>query len=279
MKTELNKLSGGQERPVTRFAFYSTWVLNLFNKNYFASSSRITRLPPRKVSSPFINPLDQFKHDLASPLTTATLSIHQLLSHPETDDPPLTRKNTTQLNLERACQALKEMGHFFDLSTRLDSALHKENFPVALAVQDACAALVKPYPFRLQKNLSLVKKSYLYGDKIIFQTILTHLLNNALESYPEHHPLRPVDIVTCHCFGGLMIAIIDQGCGLAEKQLKLTLSPGFSTKRTSDTDSSRGIGLSEVRSLLKKDFSGQLELLSRPNLGTAAVIFVPQTPH
>jgi putative PEP-CTERM system histidine kinase len=104
-------------------------------------------------------------------------------------------------------------------------------------------------------------------DPDAFDTVVTHLLNNAIEASGANTPVE-VDLrVEAH---GVVVDIIDQGPGMPPEFVRDELfRPLRSTK-----DNGHGIGAFQARELLR-DAGGDLLVISKPQAGTTMRLILP----
>jgi putative PEP-CTERM system histidine kinase len=104
-------------------------------------------------------------------------------------------------------------------------------------------------------------------DPDAFDTVLTHLLNNAAEASPRD---RPITLDLRLEASGLLIEIADHGPGMTPEFVRDDLfRPLHSTK-----DGGHGIGAFQARELLRAA-GGDLLVLSQPGAGTTMRIILP----
>jgi putative PEP-CTERM system histidine kinase len=104
-------------------------------------------------------------------------------------------------------------------------------------------------------------------DPDSFDSVVTHLLNNAVEASAHNRPVR-IDLrVEAH---GIVVDIIDDGQGMAPEFVRDEL---FRPLRSTKGDG-HGIGAYQARELLR-DAGGDLLVLSRPGAGTTMRIILP----
>lgn len=64
------------------------------------------------------------------------------------------------------------------------------------------------------------------------------------------------------------LSVTDNGSGIPDNLLPLIFKSGFSTKFDASGDIYRGIGLSNVQTIVQEEFAGQIKVDSTPNVGT-----------
>jgi putative PEP-CTERM system histidine kinase len=104
-------------------------------------------------------------------------------------------------------------------------------------------------------------------DPDAFDTVVTHVLNNAIEASPESGRVR-IDLR--HETLSVVIDIIDHGPGMAPEFIRDRLFRPFATTK----DGGHGIGAYQARELLR-EAGGDLLVLSRVNEGTTMRLLLP----
>lgn len=94
-------------------------------------------------------------------------------------------------------------------------------------------------------------------------SILSNLIFNAVEAL-EASSAGMIQIAAYDAGDSMAISVTDNGPGMSEDLMNLIFEPGFSTKFNHETgDIYRGIGLSQVKTLVEDEFKGWIEVHSR----------------
>ncbi|WP_430884240.1 ATP-binding protein [Fusibacter sp. JL216-2] len=114
-----------------------------------------------------------------------------------------------------------------------------------------------------------VKKHY------YLMSVLRNLVNNAIEACQGiENALVEIKIQDVPPF--VHIHVGDNGMGMDTDTLSYIFNPGFSTKFDDATgDICRGIGLSMVKSLVRDNFRGSVDVQSEPGKGTLFTLAIP----
>jgi len=104
-------------------------------------------------------------------------------------------------------------------------------------------------------------------DPDSFDTVVTHLLNNAIEASPESGQVR---IELREEALSVVIDIVDRGPGMTPEFVRDRLFRPFATTK----DGGHGIGAYQARELLR-EAGGDLLVLSRPGEGTTMRLLLP----
>jgi signal transduction histidine kinase len=111
------------------------------------------------------------------------------------------------------------------------------------------------------------REVYAKADASMLQQVLLNLLLNALDASP---PGETVTVqLTVAEDGGVEIAVIDKGCGIAAEQLSKVFAPFFTTKVQGT-----GLGLANAARLVES-FGGRLHVQSALGQGTTFTVVIP----
>lgn len=105
------------------------------------------------------------------------------------------------------------------------------------------------------------------GSASELREVLTNMIFNAIEAMPEG---GKIEIRTLEKKKKVHVAISDTGIGIGEEVKKKIFEPFFTTKPFTNT----GLGLSMSYGIVKR-FGGEIEVESKPGLGTTFTIILP----
>lgn len=108
----------------------------------------------------------------------------------------------------------------------------------------------------------------------ILAQVLSALLHNAAESIPAGRPGRVSVAVRAAEDGRFELTVTDDGEGMPPGVLRRAFEPFFSTKGEGHGS---GLGLPVARALVES-LGGELRLESTPQLGTTAILALPEAP-
>ncbi len=106
----------------------------------------------------------------------------------------------------------------------------------------------------------------------IIELIIRNILNNSIEHSSEDHKLVEIHISAKLLEEFLEITIADKGKGIAEDDIDRVFDPFFSKGRSTDL---KGLGLSIVHNAIYYLLDGEIELESKPGLGTWVRVKIP----
>ncbi|MBD7894797.1 GHKL domain-containing protein [Limosilactobacillus sp. Sa3CUN2] len=98
-------------------------------------------------------------------------------------------------------------------------------------------------------------------------TILSNLILNGIDAIGNQHN-GEILIQVKDNQNWVFLSITDNGSGIPDNLLPLIFKSGFSTKFDASGDIYRGIGLSNVQTIVQDEFGGQITVDSTPKVGT-----------
>lgn len=196
-------------------------------------------------------------HDVADPLTVASLNLQELGS--ESQSTLLKRALQSVQYIERFLAAARKQ-----LESRGDLGLFTLNAEVKQVLSTlqhrASGASVKVV-------VTASNRCRLYGDPVKFNQIVANLVLNAIEAYNNFSAAeRIVKISLRQLKSGVNLEVSDHGKGMTAEQIEHIFEPFYTTKPRDQ--SNMGIGLSTVKKSVEVDFRGQIQVVSSPNKGT-----------
>ncbi len=143
---------------------------------------------------------------------------------------------------------------------------------------DECARMMRPMAERggLTFQVAPSPAIALSADRLRTKQMIINLLSNAIKFTPAGGKIelaahRAPDQST-------VVAVIDTGVGMSEKQLSVALQPFGRIETSAVTDpTGTGLGLPIVKNLIEAH-GGSLQVLSEPSRGTIARLIFPAQP-
>lgn len=210
----------------------------------------------------------QVAHDIRGPLT-ALMTLSKL-GHDETSE----KQQLLQLAAERIQgiaddllkQGSKEKQHL--------APLPKVSSEATISLKEQTRNLIREYRFA-NRHISMELHEHLGEasdlvkfEKIKFQRILSNILNNAIEALPESDPTITITLMAKS--KGLMLLVMDNGCGIPEEEISKVLEEGYSYQKNTGS----GLGLYDAAKTLK-EAGGDLQVTSRLGIGTQILLVFP----
>lgn len=196
-------------------------------------------------------------HDLANPLTTASLNLAEL------DTDRHSRAAQTALRSVRYVEryvaaARKQLQH--ESTLKSFSVGGELNQVVRMLQHKARAAGVK-------LTLQCDHGHRLYGDPVKFHQLVANLVANAIEAYPEGQDSPKEVVIRVECGSKkVTLTVHDAGIGIPAAEADHIFTPFYTNKRSARQ--STGLGLSLVKQIAERDFGGGITVSSSKNEGT-----------
>ena len=128
---------------------------------------------------------------------------------------------------------------------------------------------------------NLASISVIRGDGVLLRQVLEHLIGNALRYSPEQTTVtvRLEDRTVQSPVGDaavnwLNIQVIDEGCGVPEKEMNAIFEPFYQSSRTATGAGGTGLGLALCRTVVNRH-RGRLSVANRPQRGAVFEISLP----
>ena len=123
--------------------------------------------------------------------------------------------------------------------------------------------------------------SVIHGDEALLRQVLEHLIGNALRYSPEQSTIivrlqdKPTPMqVTQPGGNALSIQVIDEGCGIPEKELAAIFEPFYESSRTATGAGGTGLGLALSKTIVERH-KGKLRAANRPEGGAIFEVILP----
>ena len=152
--------------------------------------------------------------------------------------------------------------------------------PAQLATQ--CCALMEGMAQRRQQKIvvdNLAPDAVIRGDEALLHQVLEHLVGNALRYSPENSTvtvrLQDKPLATgSSATKALSIQVIDDGCGIPEKELAAIFEPFYESSRTATGAGGTGLGLALCKTIVERH-QGKLTAANRPQGGAVFEVILP----
>lgn len=147
-----------------------------------------------------------------------------------------------------------------------------------------CCTLMDGAARKRQQNIAIENHSSLpviFADEALLRQVLEHLIGNALRYSPEQSTVivklqdKPAQIqLTPSSAMALCIQIIDEGCGIPEKELTAIFEPFYQSSRTATGAGGTGLGLALCKAIVERH-KGKLTAANRPEGGSIFEVTIP----
>jgi signal transduction histidine kinase len=209
-------------------------------------------------------------HDLMNSLQVVVSNISQVEAGPE-------HLPEVRLQLAKTVAASKRMGRYIDTvrkQIRNDDTLAAE-FSVEKEITDAMDML-QFHARKANVSLHFIKKHslILHGNPLKFYQAILNLLANAIDACDDNDKQGQIDIILqSHIQNTHAVVIIrDNGCGIPVDVLDHIFDQFFTTK---GAHKGIGLGLSQTKEIIEKEFKGTITVTSEEYRGTTFTITLP----
>lgn len=203
-------------------------------------------------------------HDLASPLTAASLSIEQAEG-----------KVATKV-LNEAMTSLRHIENYIT-STRkqLQGSGQSAPFSAVKEVGEVVALLQKQAQMKsVSLKLNGSGKDVIYGDPTAFHRVLANLVLNAIQAYSRSTKRERVVYITIKPQSKqLVVTLQDFGTGIRAQDIPHIFDDFYSTKK--HIGRGLGLGLANAKRVIEHEFGGTITAVSKPTAGTLFTIEIP----
>lgn len=209
-------------------------------------------------------------HDIVNPLTVLGLNLKHIQDETNNID-------NLQNNLNQALNATKRIKDLIDTTNnRLRRCHQSQIFFIKKEIEEIISIMKTKIETRVI-TINLLGNNYqIKGNKTRFGQIIMNLLSNAIEACCKNNNEDKnilIQLEENKTDNLLIIKISDNGIGMDKEQQKHIFQPFFSTKENNGKNI--GLGLSVVKEIIQKDFSGDISVHSRQNFGTQFIIKLP----
>jgi signal transduction histidine kinase len=201
-------------------------------------------------------------HDIANPLTSLVLNLNNIQesAHPDV--------KIVKEDLNRAMKASHQMNTLIATITKqIKTEAPTINFSIYEAIEEVLSLFSnKTNLLKAQISITGDKTVNLQGNALKFHQIITNLISNAFDSYISSPQTQPIILITINIsHNDAIITITDHGQGISEDIIEKIFDPFFSTKPSSQ---GMGLGLAMVKSIVIKEFNGDIQVTSNSISGT-----------
>lgn len=206
-------------------------------------------------------------HEVANPLTAASLNLEQLSGTNPSELVVQTQHNLQQL--ERYVIAARE---------RMQGQTDATSFSVKKELQQVIGLLnIIAQKAGVTIQLDAPKDSPLYGDSVQFSQLAANLISNAIQAYdglPKTRRPKQVTVSLAVSDTSCIVTVHDRGRGIAETNLSRVFTAFYSHRPGNKPG--MGIGLAMVKQFTEIDFHGTITVASDPKDGTTFTVTLPR---
>lgn len=150
-------------------------------------------------------------------------------------------------------------------------------------VSQCCAMMEGTAQQRQQKIVieNLASLSVIHGDEALLHQVLEYLIGNALRYSPQDKIVtvkiqnKPTpEHRASSSANTLSIQVIDEGCGIPEKELSAIFEPFYQSSRTTTGAGGTGLGLALCKNIVERH-KGRITAANRPEGGAIFEVVLP----
>lgn len=208
-------------------------------------------------------------HDLVTPMALISLNLHKLKTSQN------YRISDTEVLIERALRGIHKLQNYVDAARKqIQTQDILKYFSLEEEINQSIDLL---YSRARDKNIIIAfirdKDIKIYGNPIKFSQMITNLISNAIESYIRSAKKdKKVEIRLTRIKDNVIMKVRDWGRGIPTSNQNYIFEPLFTTK---GHIGNTGIGLSISKDIVKKNFSGIIQMESEVGKGTTFTVQFP----
>lgn len=214
-------------------------------------------------------------HDLINPLTAVSLNLEQIKDQSE------NKISNAKSYLGQALIATRKME---DLISSIKRQLQRKSQRTEFSVNEEIGQVIQILAYKARRaDVKILwtasEDIRMLGDAVKFSQIIINLLANSIEACEGKtdgiSDEKNINIKSGTEGEDIIITVSDHGEGIAPENLDKIFLPFFSTKRIDNRG--LGLGLASTKSIVEKDFGGQITVTSQLGIGTKFFIRLPKS--
>jgi PAS domain S-box-containing protein len=215
-------------------------------------------------------------HDLRSPVAAILMNAEVLLRAARGKEEISIRTSSIE-RMRQSAERLREMVNDLLDASRIELSrvtLDRKRITAAEAVQ---SVIEQVEPTLGDHSLTLTIKSdpgAIFVDRLRFDQVLTNLLENAAK-YSEQG--MPIDVTVRALGDGVVVAVKDQGVGIAAAEVSRLFDRFYQTHRAREMKRGLGLGLYITKGLVEAH-GGRISVESQRNQGSTFYVWLPSSP-
>ncbi len=163
----------------------------------------------------------------------------------------------------------------------LEAITEKKLYKLSMSIDQIIEIIVENSRKTLEnQGLSIViAKDVRSSAKVYYHfymtSVLQNLMSNAIEALVDR-PYGKINISAYEEANILSINIVDNGCGIKDRDIQYIFNPGYSSKYSEQSgDAKRGLGLNIVKNIVEGEFDGEIQVASQEEQGTRFSLTFP----
>lgn len=207
----------------------------------------------------------QVAHEIKNPLTPMRLTVQSFQRKFDPSDPNLRQKiNDYSETLIQQIDTMSSVASAFSNFASMP-AQQNETLNVVAVVELAMDIFNEEYIIFKSEEAEIISKI----DRTQLIRIITNLVKNAIQSIPEKQAKKEIVVTIRKEDNNVLIAVSDNGIGIAFKDFKRIFEPKFTTK-----SSGMGLGLGIIKNIIE-NYKGTITFKSQKEKGTTFVVSLP----
>ncbi len=207
----------------------------------------------------------QVAHEIKNPLTPMRLTVQSFQRKFDANDPNLKQKiNDYSETLIQQIDTMSSVASAFSNFASMP-AQQNETLNVVDVVELTLDIFNEDYIQFVADEAVIVSKV----DRTQLIRIITNLVKNAIQSIPENQESKLVLVKIKRESNHVIIAVTDNGIGIASEDFNRIFEPKFTTK-----SSGMGLGLSIIKTIIE-NYNGSINFESNKGKGTTFIVSLP----
>ena len=245
-------------------------IVRLYNEKIEELERAADQLTRTERESAWREMAKQVAHEIKNPLTPMKLSVQHLLRSYDIEDPKGSFEKIKKVvdGVIEQIDGLARIANEFSNFARMPEPQKEPQDLVAL-IQNAVVVFQGNDKYQLEFKTEF-KGKIISVDKDQMVQVLNNLIKNAIQSFQNRgHGTIKVILEENDQKSGVIISVVDDGCGIESENNKRVFIPRFTTK-----SSGSGIGLSLVKQIVE-NHGGVVSFSSKEGEGSVFTFSIP----
>ncbi len=245
-------------------------IVRLYNEKIEELERAADQLSRTERESAWREMAKQVAHEIKNPLTPMKLSVQHLLRSYNVEDPQGSLEKIKKVvnGIIEQIDGLARIANEFSNFARMPEP-QKEPQDIVQLTQNTLAVFQGDEKYELEFT-ALIKEKTILIDKDQMVQVLNNLIKNSIQSFQNRgHGTIKVILKDNDQKSGVIISVVDNGCGIESENNKRVFIPRFTTK-----SSGSGIGLSLVKQIVE-NHGGEVSFSSKEGKGSVFTFSIP----
>jgi len=207
----------------------------------------------------------QVAHEIKNPLTPMRLTVQSFQRKFDANDPDLKQKlNDYSKTLIQQIDTMSSVASAFSNFASMP-AQQNETLNVVQVVELALDIFNEEFIAFESESFAVISKM----DRTQLIRIITNLVKNAIQSFPEEQIEKSVVVTVKKDNGNVLIVVKDNGNGIEPENVDHIFEPKFTTK-----NSGMGLGLGIIKNIIE-NYKGTISFETKLGEGTTFTVSLP----